>query len=154
MYHTNSQDSKMLSADELAKVIARGVTECRHLVFLAVQNSLPINEAPLFSWVLDGDEKTDIKTHSSREELCLFFLDLQEHLRSTEEKSPICGIIPLKREKQVGYFIFVAQTNQNICGLYQQSPIFSEDKALLFNNPLELDASEVVQELIFHNVYH
>lgn len=144
----------MLTVDELANILTQGIEECRQLISLAVQNNLPINEAPLFSWGINGKDKSGISTHTTREELCQFFLRLQSHIESGRKETPICGIIPLKKEGQVGYFIFLAETNGNVFGIYQRGPILSDDKTLMFSNPVEVNAISVIQDLISHNVYH
>ena len=144
----------MLKENEMTDLLIRGVEECRHLVFLAIKNGLPINEAPCFSWSLENNlEKAEIQCHSTKAEVESFFFKVSYALGNKDSK-PLMGIIPLKKKGQVGYLIFISHYHHGSVGLFQYSPSITDDKKLVFNQPSDIDADEVISELTQSHVYH
>tara|TARA_B000000609_G_C24133866_1_gene327076 strand:+ start:478 stop:945 length:468 start_codon:yes stop_codon:yes gene_type:complete len=155
MYHTTSQGEKMLSAEETVEILTKGISECRHLMYLAVRNQLPINEAPCFAWNLNTDgEKENFQTFSSKKEAESLFLKIVNQLESVGNTNPLCGIIPMRKEEQVGYLVFVVESEFRSTCFFQYAPLISDEKKLLFNEPQDVDFIEVLNELTGNYVYH
>tara|TARA_B100000424_G_scaffold271584_1_gene275028 strand:- start:1556 stop:1993 length:438 start_codon:yes stop_codon:yes gene_type:complete len=145
----------MLSAEETVELLTRGISECRHLMYLAIRNQLPINEAPCFAWYLDSNgEKEDVQSFSSKKEAESLFLRIIHQLEGVGCSSPLCGIIPMRKDEQVGYLVFVAESEYKSTCLLQYAPSISDEKKLLFNDPQDIDFVEVLNELTGYYVYH
>ena len=145
----------MLSAEETVEVLTKGISECRHLMWLAIRNQLPINEAPCFAWHLDSNrEKKDLHTFSSKKEAETLFLRILNQLENVDQSNPLCGIIPMRREEQVGYLTFIVENEYKSMSFFQFAPTISDEKKLLFNDPQDVDFLSVLNELTDHYVYH
>ena len=60
----------------------------------------------------------------------------------------------MRKEEQVGYLVFVAESEFRSTCFFQYAPMISDEKKLLFNDPQDVDFIEVLNELTGNYVYH